>query len=511
MITVPLYYASAFTTNPSLPVAMIVTYSYIPESALGENGLNNQTIAPVQYSYSGDIEYVHGSLTIESSFDPVDFLPFERDISYPDDWLELRISIRVYQAVESGVVSHHAFLNDLHETYYNNGGIPGNFYTVPEENEYSFRSFVTQNGTYIDPTAIPAIVTYWDSFAPFTFRYEFGDGTEETHEAPITRIIGSPATRLFCDFTIPEPKEYAPGVHIDYPKVWVENAHGQRMRPIYYDLWPTATLDADDSDTDVSFTLDPWDFENELDNYEVWFGDGSTLLNQSFDDLTFSHSYAVEGEYTVTVILRDRNTPNVFIGNHLFRITVNPQSGDHPINALTDPFGCLYGAKQVPNGDSKDIQVFTQRGGATRENLYLLTNHRAPSIYRAGGSQLFLVARDLADGVWRLYLSNDCGETFTLMAEPFGNDSSYKKVRVRGTAEGGGIATALKDGWVYFVHSWDNDTWGTPVAVVESTEPGDVHQQSAAGSARLVIVLPSATYVSNTADGAAGSWELMPE
>lgn len=173
----------------------------------------------------------------------------------------------------------------------------------------------------------------------------------------------------------------------------------------------------------------------------------------------------------------------------------------HPISALTEPLGPIYAAMQV----GSDIQVIREPGGGytTRENLALLENYKHPTIYRSGdSSRLYLLARN-SDAVWDLFSSDDSGATFTLMAQPFGGDASYKKVRGgHGFAEGGGAATAIKGGTVWYTHSWDNVNWSEPVDTeIISDIAADVHQQSEAGSARLVIFAQNATYYSLTADG----------
>lgn len=254
----------------------------------------------------------------------------------------------------------------------------------------------------------------------------------------------------------------------------------------------------------VGRTIESWNWD---------FGDGDTTTTAVN---TVQHTYTTfpSGGFSVgmqavdqyDLVQMDAGAVIVAIEGYWHDFVLPTEDG-HPVSSLTDTFGFTYIALKTDDG----VQVIREHGGGynNRQNLFLRTGFRNPSLYRAGGSRLFLFGQ-ASDGVWWLYYSDDCGETFTYMAQPFGNDTTFKKRRANGGDEGDGAATAIKDGFVWFTHSWDNVNWSDPINIgIESTTAADVHYQGGAGCARWVIVASGGTYKSSRADGAAGSWTAL--
>lgn len=551
MPSIPLFGTGRSGYAPSGP--LIVTYEYIPDSALGVNGEGDwahSLLAPaypgaeptsrVRYEYAGPVEYSHSGVeftvgTFDAFLDMDAATSGSLSLTYPDSWLEFTINVTFNYLEQGGTqVSYFAAGGSLIQPKYVNstGGTDENVYTVPEANSYLFTTRVLSLFQSAFAGGIIYVQedynNYLKQFLPLALTYEFGDGTTATHTVNeyVDNDINSPTYGGGILFTLPEPKVYAPGEHISYPKVWVEDSRGQRMRPIYYDLYPTATISIGGNavafeyagavyyqapetividDTSATLTLDIWDFENEFAYYDLQAG-STALLHET--DLSPTVTFPLEDhDYNVQIDFYDADTPRAYLNRNAYLFTVRVSAG-HPIHSLTDPFGLTFAAIKSGN----DITVIRERGAGynSRETVYLLTGHKNPSIYMAGGARVFLLGQDSSDSIYKLYYSDDCGEVFYYMAAPFGGDTTYKKIRACGTADGGGIATAIKNGEVWLTHSWDNANWSTPVSTgITSDTAADVHQQSLAGSARLIIVVSGGTYWSNTAEGGAYSWAAL--
>lgn len=412
MITVPIF----FDVRPEYSGATFlnISYSYIPDSGLSINGAGDQSLARVNYSFTGaagDYVTTHGDLTLDAT-PPVlaSGGGLLRNVTHPDSWLELIIEIDYWD----GSYRYNGRLSGPILNPYPSLILPpiGNYYTVPAPNTYLFQSFTTMAGTGdIDPWH--EVETYWDSFSPFTFHYLYGDGTEETFTVTATWELGtggsgtSGLTRLVCSHTIPTPKVYAAGEHIDYPKLWITNAYGQRMRPVYYDLYPTADVVVDAADLRVQFDLTIWDFENEFDSYDIGFGDGTYLLNQTATSLT--HNYpAPDVDYHVQFDLRDRDTPGAYTYINHVLLTVRPSIDQ--FDALITRAGPILTACPVDG----NVQIYYSAGGtADRVARALVTGASAPSLSQDATGRVRMMVH--ADDEWAMYESADEGETMVAL------------------------------------------------------------------------------------------------